>query len=49
VDSDLEAFIGMMKIVVTGIRDGVFCLMVAMVATQKSNIVVVTMAATIGL
>lgn len=47
VDSDMEAFTGMMKIVVTGIRDGVPCPMVAMVATQKSNTVVVMMVGTI--
>ena len=46
VDSDMEASIGMMKIVAMGIGNGVLCPMVAMGATQRSNTVVVTMAVT---
>ena len=48
-DSDMEPFTGMMTIVITAIRYGVFCPMVAMVETHLSNIVVVMMTATIGL
>ena len=40
VGSDLEAFTGMMKTIVTRTEYGVLCLMVTMTGTQKSNTVV---------